>query len=133
MDRSGLIVLDASAAVELFTQSRRAPAIEASLHGARLAVPSHFDLETYSGVRRLVRRRVLSTAFLERTILGLARMAAERVEPLQLLREIHALGTRFAVADAAYVALAKGLDAEFVTCDAPLATACEGIARVRLI
>lgn len=70
---------------------------------------------------------------MEGAIVALVRLAAQRVEPRLLLRAIHDLGPRFAPADAAYVALAREMGAELVTCDGPLARACAGLVRVRLI
>ena len=89
-------------------------------------------METYGALRRLERRGLLTPSALEAAVVALMRFAAQRVEPRVLLRAIHELGPQFAPADAAYVALASGLDAELVTCDGPLARACSGIAKVRL-
>ncbi len=103
------------------------------LEADRVAVPRHFDIEVYVGVRRFVRRGLLPPVALDRLVTALIRFAVTRVEPVQLLSAMHALGDRFSPYDAAYVALARGLDAELVTADARLARATEGLARVRLI
>jgi predicted nucleic acid-binding protein len=81
----------------------------------------------------LHRRKLLAPSALEAALVALVRFAAQRIEPRLLLRAIHELGPRFAPQDAAYVALARGLDAELVTCDGPLARACDGVAKVRLV
>ena len=128
-----MIVLDASAAVELFAHRAAGARVDGAIRDQAVTVPGHFDIETYGALRRLERRGLLAPSALEAAVVALMRFAAQRVEPRVLLRAIHELGPRFAPADAAYVALARGLEAELVTCDEPLARACSGIAKVRLL
>ena len=128
-----MIVLDASAAAEMLLGTERGFATADALRGAALTVPAHFDAEVYHALRRARRRSRISPAVLEDLLRRLSTLAAERVELPPLLASANALGVRFSPPDSLYVALARALDAELLTCDEPLAVACDGVTRVRLI
>ena len=96
-------------------------------------VPSHFDAEVYRALRRLHRRGVMTTDDLELRVRALAALAVERVPLPPLLVSANGLGDRFSPPDSLYVALARALDAILLTCDAHLADACAGMARVHVV
>ena len=50
-----LVVLDASAAVELLLRTPAGSRAQAALRGQQVAVPAHFDAEVFSALGRLVR------------------------------------------------------------------------------
>jgi predicted nucleic acid-binding protein len=114
------VILDASAAVEM-------------LRADTTVVPAHFDAEVYRALRRLGRRGAMDADGLRAAINALATLAVERIPLPPLLQSANDLGDRFSPPDSLYVALARALDAQLITSDAPLARACSGIARVRLV
>ncbi|HET7699233.1 MAG TPA: type II toxin-antitoxin system VapC family toxin [Candidatus Limnocylindria bacterium] len=127
-----MIVLDASAGVEMLLGTARGAAIGAALAGHRAVAPAHFDAEVFRALRRWQRRRQMTAAEVSHRIGLLTLFAADRIPLPPLLARADALGERFSPPDSLYVATAHALDAELFTCDAPLATACAGVARVRL-
>lgn len=127
-----MIVLDASAGVEVLLGTTRGAAIRAALAGHRPVAPAHFDAEVFRALRRWQRRRLMSAAEVTQRIRLLTLFAADRLRLPPLLARADALGERFSPPDSLYVAAARALDAELFTCDAPLAAACAGVAKVRL-
>jgi predicted nucleic acid-binding protein len=117
-----LIVLDASAAIEVLIQSAAAPAIEQRLMaaGGDLHAPHLIDLEVVQVLRRLT----LNGADPVKTRAELAvwiGMPVKRYPHVGLLDRIWELRTGFSAYDAVYIALAEALSAPLVTHDAKLA------------
>jgi predicted nucleic acid-binding protein len=129
-----LIVLDASAALELLLRGPAAPALEARLFapGETLHAPHLIDLE----IAQVLRRHVLAgqmTAARGAEALDVWRGFAVRRWPHDaLLARAWALRTTLTAYDAAYVALAEALDAALVTTDGKLAGATGHGARVEV-
>jgi predicted nucleic acid-binding protein len=128
-----VIVVDASAIVEVLLGSPRGSLVSDALRGATLATPAHFDAEAYRALRRLRHRGHISSDDLGTRLRALSRLAIERIALPPLLLRASSLGDRFSPPDSLYVALARALGGELLTCDAPLAKACEGVVPVRLV
>ncbi len=120
-----MIVVDASALVELLTRSDRGLRVEARIlrPSETLHAPSLIDVE----VTQVLRRYVASGQVPEHW----ARMALEVVGAFPMTRYLHEplmrraweLKENVTAYDAAYIALAEALRSPLVTCDARLARA----------
>lgn len=123
MGPSGAIVLDASAAVELFLGRPAGRQVAHALRGAVVAGPAHLDAEVLSALGRLARAGELAE---ERVGVGLAQLARAPIRrfPLPpLLAEAWARRANLALRDALYVTLAARLGATLLTADRRLAAA----------
>jgi predicted nucleic acid-binding protein len=118
-----LIVLDASAAVELLLRTPAGGQADAVLRGNRVVVPAHFDAEVFSALGRLVRAGDLAEGLVGPILDELARAPFFRYTLQPLLAAAWELRHNLALRDALYVALARRLGALFVTADARLAQA----------
>jgi predicted nucleic acid-binding protein len=119
-----LIVLDASAAVDLFLRiepnaSRIATRLERS--DESLHTPMLFDAEILQVLRRYAVRREMSEARAEQALNDLIDLRIARYPILPLLERMWALRPNLTAFDAAYVALAEALNAPLLTSDAKLA------------
>jgi predicted nucleic acid-binding protein len=131
-----LIVLDASAAVELLLgQPRGAPGLRARLStaGETVHVPHVFDLEVLSAIRRHALAGFLAADRARRAIAALADLRAERYSPVPFRPRIWELRANLTPYDAAYVALAEALPAPLLTMDAALAQTPGLVASVELL
>jgi predicted nucleic acid-binding protein len=130
-----LIVLDASAVLELLLATKAGRKVAERIRSPRLSlhVPHLLDLEVVQALRRYVAIGSLSS---ER-----ARMALENLLDLDFVRHEHdvlllriwALRENLTAYDAAYVALAEGLKAPLLTLDRRLASAPGHRARIELV
>jgi predicted nucleic acid-binding protein len=117
-----VIVLDASAAVELVTDTEIGARVARRLVGeAAVHIPTHCDLEVGSALRRAVLREELTARDAE-IAFGFYRSARlSRWDIRPLLDRAWELIQAVAFADALYVALAESLDVPLITCDTRLA------------
>ena len=128
-----MIVVDASAVVELVLESDAGASVGEHVRGHRLQAPAHVDVEVVGAVRRAVARQWVNEregllAVDEFTMLHLRRW------PLPgLMARAYALGATHAVADAVYLTLAEGLQCRLVTCDGRLARSHGHRADVELV
>jgi predicted nucleic acid-binding protein len=120
-----MIVLDASAAVELVLRTQRADRIAARVldPAQRLHAPHLIDIEVMQVLRRLVQFREIVPARAELALLDFIQLTIERHAHPALLRRIWGLRSIMTAYDAAYVALAEALAAPLLTCDERLARA----------
>lgn len=129
-----MIVLDASAAVELLLNTTAGGRIAARLADAgTLNSPHLIDIEITQTLRRLLARAEISK---ERAALALdhwVKMDVERHAHAPFLDRIWALKDNYSAYDAAYVALAEVLQAPLVTGDQRLANAPGSQARIEWI
>lgn len=130
-----MIVLDASAAVELVLSTPRGRRIESLLGAADtiLAAPSLLDVEVLHALRRLVSGSTVSE---RRAALALALLEALEVDRYHhaLLRaRIWQLRHGLTPYDAAYCVLAELLGAPLLTCDARLARSPDLPCEVELV
>lgn len=118
-----ILVLDASAAVELLLRTPAGGRVEAALRGRHVVVPAHFDAEVFSALGRLVRASELAEGAVDAILGELARAPFVRCPLQPLLSDSWACRHNLALRDALYVTLARRLEAELVTADARLAQA----------
>ncbi|MGQ0814169.1 MAG: type II toxin-antitoxin system VapC family toxin [Gemmatimonadota bacterium] len=118
-----MIVVDASAAVEVLLKLRAADALMMRLfeESESLHAPHLFDVEVSQVVRRYWLRGDLTTARAAEALHDLADLPLTRYPHDSLLKRIWELRQNLTAYDAAYVALAEALEAPLVTRDASLA------------
>jgi predicted nucleic acid-binding protein len=113
-----LIVVDASAVLEVLLRTAAAPAVEARLfRGETLHAPHLLDVEVAQVLRRYERARQLSDVRAREALDDLTAMPIERYPHHLFLPRIWALRRNATSYDACYLALAEALDAPLVTCD----------------
>lgn len=130
-----MIVLDASAAVELLRNSRRGLAVARWLRTAPSTTfaPAVLDLEVLQSLRRLVAARALTRGAASPLVDELVRLPVVREPHWPFAHRIWQLRDNLTAYDAAYVALAERLGARLVTCDARMARAPGHRARVEVV
>lgn len=118
-----MIVLDASALVELLLATRLGLAVTARIEDASLAlhVPHLADVEAAQVLRRLVREGEIDAATAATALRDLRALDLERHPHEPLLDRVWALRDNVSAYDAMYVALAEALDTKLLTCDGRLA------------
>jgi predicted nucleic acid-binding protein len=124
-----LIVVDASAAVELLLATRLGVKLADRLLGddETLHAPELLDLEVAQVLRRYERARALSAARAELALRDLADLRLERYPHRLLLPRAWEIRKNVSLYDGAYVALAELLDCPLVTCDGSLRRAPTGV------
>ncbi len=127
-----MIVLDASAALELLLRTPAGLIIEELALGPRSTVhaPHLIDLEIAQVLRRYVRQGDMDRGRARQALLDLADLPLERYPHEPFLPRIWELRENLTAYDAAYVVLAEVLRAELVTMDGPLARATGHLAKV---
>ena len=130
-----VIVADASAILDLLLRTTDSERIEERLLGAResLHAPALLDVEVVHALRRRVARKEISEARGETALTLLARLPLTRYMHDPLVRRVWALRHNLTAYDAAYVALAEGLDAILITRDSALSAASGHRARIELV
>ena len=120
-----MIVVDASVILELLLQTPAAAAVEDRIfaNGETLHAPYLLDVEVAQVLRRYASRGEISEARGRRALELLASVPLRRYPHEPLLQRIWALRGNLTAYDAAYVALAEGLDATLLTRDDHLARA----------
>ena len=130
-----MIVIDASAAVEVLLRRSGAPKLEDRLFAGSEALhaPQLIDLEIAQVLRRHARRRELPVARCDEALADWLAFPVWRHGHELLLPRIWELRDTLTAYDAAYVALAEALDAPLLTTDAKLAGAPGHRARVEVL
>lgn len=130
-----MIVLDASAALELLLGTARGAAFGERLvrQGERLCAPHLLDVEVVHVLRRYERAGELTGRRAQAAVSDLADLPIVRYPHVPLLARIWELRANLTGYDAAYLALAEVLDLPLVTCDARLASAPGHRARVEVL
>ena len=128
-------MLDASALVELLlgTESGRLIASRIADPEVALHMPHLADVEVAQTLRRFVRDGELDAASSMSALENLQALDVQRHAHEPLLGRIWALRQNLTAYDAAYVALAEGLEATLLTCDAKLYRAPGVAARAELV
>jgi predicted nucleic acid-binding protein len=125
-----LIVLDNSAALKFLLKGGDDPRIADELE---IAVPELIDLEFLNGLRRLEVRREVSPERAAELLGVFFELPLMRFQVREFAAEIWALRHNITPYDAAYVCLARALDAPLLTSDGRLARAAGQIANIRQI
>ena len=130
-----MIVVDASALLEVLLQTALGSRVEARLFRGRdeFHAPHLADVEVTQGLRRLVRSGEVSHDRATEAIADLTDFDLHRHRHPDLLRRAWKLRENVTAYDAMYIALAEALDAPIVTCDAPLGRAPGHRARIEVI
>jgi predicted nucleic acid-binding protein len=120
-----VIVADASAVVELLLGGRRGRAVEVHLSAVQghIHAPALIDAEVTQALRKLVERRTIDEPRGRASVEMLQALPIERVSLQPLLPRMWALRGNLTAYDAAYVALAEGLDCPLLTFDQRVAGA----------
>jgi predicted nucleic acid-binding protein len=118
-----VIVLDASAVIELLLGTDAGHAVADAIDEPEvgLHVPHLLDVEVAQVMRRCVREGELTAAEASAALDDLRALDLQRHGHEPLLERVWALRQNMTAYDAVYVALAEGLDATLLTCDARLA------------
>ncbi len=129
-----MIVLDASAALELLLNTPKASQVAARAlrAGESLHAPHLIDVEIAQVLRRLIRRGEIDDARAGLVFEDLAQLPLTRYPHAPLLDAIWAYRANATAYDAAYLALAAALDATLLTCDLALSSV-PGAGRVEVI
>lgn len=118
-----MIVVDASAVLEVLLQTAAAAAVEARLFsGATLHAPHLLDLEVAQVLRRYERAGELSAVRGQEALRDLEAFRIERYPHHIFLPRVWALRSNATAYDACYLALAEALDAPLLTRDRRLAS-----------
>jgi predicted nucleic acid-binding protein len=130
-----VIVLDASAVIEMLLRSPIGGQVEARVSSRResLHAPHLIDLEVAQVLRRFVATGAIAPARSKEALEDLRDISLVRYPHDMLLDRIWQLRDNFTAYDAAYVALAEELDAPLLTCDRKLASPGQHRARVEVI
>lgn len=117
-----MIVLDASAVVELITNRPMAETVRKYLafSGEPMAVPHFMDVEVMSVLRKLTSANLVDGSRADIFIARLKALPAERYAHSDLLGRMWELRHSFTAYDAVYVALAERLNATLYTTDKKL-------------
>ncbi len=116
-----MIVVDASAMVEALIGAEPAEELLSALAG-EVEAPHLLDIEVLSALRGLHRSGRISDQQAEEARSNYFALTISRHEAAPLAERIWQLRHQFTAYDAAYLALAEGLDAPLLTCDSKLAT-----------
>ena len=130
-----MIVVDASALLEILLRTRAAKAVEDRLFAPlqTLHAPHLLDVEVAQVIRRYAASGEIDGERGRLALTDLADFPLRRYPHDFLLPRIWDLRSNLTAYDAAYIALAEALDAPLVTCDRRLATAAGHHARVEIV
>lgn len=116
-----MIVIDASAAVDLVAGGALAGSIARRLAGEVVCAPALLDVEVVSALRSLERRGKLPADDCREALTSLRDLAVMRYSHEALTPRMCELRSSVSAYDAAYVALAELLGCPLLTCDDRLA------------
>ena len=118
-----MIVVDASALVELLLQTPRGIQVAVRLDGEDAAAPELLDAEVLSAMARLERAGTIDRADADAAVDVLESMPVTRVRHEVLNQRAWQLRDRVRIADGFYVACGELFTSPLLTCDARLARA----------
>ncbi len=119
-----MIVADASAVAEVLLARPLAAAVRAALEPhPELHVPEHFHCEVLSVLRRCAIRKELSERRSATAMTALEELRAIRYPVIEIADAVWDLRASLTAYDAAYLVLARRLDAKLLTLDKGLAAA----------
>lgn len=112
-----MIVIDASAMVSALVDDPAIPELLALLADEELHAPALLDFEVASALRGHLSGGLLDQVRADEALDDFAALQIERHQMTQALQHILDLRENFTAYDAAYVVLARGLEASLVTSD----------------
>jgi predicted nucleic acid-binding protein len=130
-----VIVVDASAALELLLGTGKGTTWRASLSSGRerLCAPELLDVEVLHVLRRYQRAGEISSVRARCALADLADLPLQRYTHVPFLPRMWELRANLSGYDAAYVALAEVLEAPLVTADTKLALSPGHRARIQVL
>jgi predicted nucleic acid-binding protein len=130
-----MIVLDASALVDLLLGTRRGRAVAVRIAAPDLSLhaPHLIDVEVTQAIRRYVAEGDLDQDGAVGALEALRGLCLERHSHEPLIERAWALRHSLSVYEAVYVALAEALDTRVLTCDGRLARSPAATGRAELI
>jgi predicted nucleic acid-binding protein len=130
-----LIVIDASALIELLLKTELGQKVEArALDPAeRLHAPHLLDVEVAQVLRRLVQLKQISASRAQEALDDHFALLIERSPHQAFLPRIWQLRDSLTAYDAAYISLGEALNAPVLTCDGRLARSHGHNARIELV
>jgi predicted nucleic acid-binding protein len=130
-----MIVLDASALVEILLNTGRANRIASRIRHRRetLHAPHVLDVEVAQTLRRYVRTGELAAGSGRQALDEMLELPIRRYPHYPLLTRIWELRDNVSSYDAAYLALAEALEAPLLTCDAAFTSFQGHRAKIELI
>lgn len=128
-----MLVVDSSAVLEALAAHDPAPElIERLADDGDLHAPHLIDTEILHALRRLLRRRQISTERAHDARTDYAELTLVRYPHEPLNDRVWELRENLTAYDATFVALAEALDVPLVTCDTRLAAAPDSRARIEV-
>lgn len=120
-----MIVVDASAAVELLLRTKKGVRVADRIanDGGPVFAPHLIDPEVMQAFRDLVRRKQIELPHAEEALAVFAKMPLHRVPHAVLWTRMWALRENVSAYDATYVVVAELLGATLITCDGRLSRA----------
>lgn len=115
-----MLVIDASAVIDLLLNGNNTPSIETAVAGETLVAPELIDVEVTSALARLERSGVLVGDQAEAALSRYESFPLDRVSHQAVMMPAWKLRSSLRIADAYYAALAQQLDAALLTTDARL-------------
>jgi predicted nucleic acid-binding protein len=115
-----LIVIDASALVELLLQTPLGLRIDRVIGASELIAPDIINPEVIQSLRGLERGGRVTSTRATKVIVRLAQSSVSRVPTTGLTQDAWSMRANLSAYDACYVALARALDCPLLTTDAPL-------------
>jgi predicted nucleic acid-binding protein len=128
-----VIVLDASAAVELVLATPPGAAVAQRLRGEAVHTPAHFDVEVIGAIRRAVTRELINDHEGLVAVADFQSLQLRRWPTKPFVQRAYQLRSTHTVADGVYIAVAEGLAAPLITCDRRLAQSHGHSAHIELI
>jgi predicted nucleic acid-binding protein len=130
-----VIVLDASAAIELLLRTSIGSRVEVRVFSPRVTLyaPHLIDLEVAQVLKRYVAAGAIAPSRGRDALQDLNDLSLIRYPHIIFLERIWQLRDNLTAYNAAYVALAEALDAPLLTCDAKLASPASHRARVEVV
>ncbi|MCD6732017.1 MAG: type II toxin-antitoxin system VapC family toxin [Burkholderiaceae bacterium] len=115
-----MIVLDASAVLEVLLNARPAARVSRRIFGPTesLHVPHLIDVEVAQVLRRIVQKKEMTAERGEQALDDLRRLPLSRYPHSLLLDRLRALRDNASACDATYLTLAESLAATLLPCDA---------------
>jgi len=130
-----LIVIDASALLELLLGTDRAEGVAARALAPdeRLHAPHLLDVEIAQALRRLVQLKQITSSRAQQALDDYTAFVIERHTHQELLPRIWQLRDSVTAYDGTYVALSEALNAPLLTCDSKLARSHGHRAKIEIV